>query len=102
RVDKAVPGRLLEHEQQVVVGGDGQVVVADPAELGRLAFEALYQHVVDLIEDSERDRRPDALDASPEEAHGERVHRVTGVHRDRHADTAVHRGDAAARVTAVL
>ena len=40
RVDEAVPGGLLEHEPQVVVGPDGQIVVAHPAKLRGLPFQA--------------------------------------------------------------
>ena len=53
RVDEAVPGRLLEHEPQVVVGADAAVVVANPAELERLPLERLDQHVIDFVEDAQ-------------------------------------------------
>src|SRR5262245_62832050 len=102
RVDEAVPGCLLEHEPEVVVGADGEVVVAHPAELRRLPLEALDEHVVDLVEDAKGYRGRQPLAALAEQAYGQRVHGVAGVHSDRDADAAVHRRHAAPRVAAIL
>src|SRR5215510_12683346 len=69
RMNEAVPGGLLEHEPQVVVRPDGEIVVADPAELRGLAFERFDEQVIDFVEDAQSHNRPQAFAGFAKEAH---------------------------------
>src|SRR5262245_61858270 len=73
-MNEAVPGGLLEHEPQVVVGPDREIVVADPAELRGLAFERLDEQVIDFVEDAQRHNWPQSFAGLAKVAHRERVH----------------------------
>ena len=65
-------------------------------------FQALHEHVIDFVENAERRRGPELLDALAEEAHGKGIHGVAGVHGNGYPDTTMHRGRTAPRVAAVL
>ena len=102
RVNEAVPGRLLQHEPQVVVRPDREIVVAHPAELHGLPLQGLDDHVIDFVEDAQRRHRSEPLAGLAEEAHGERVHGIAGVHGNWNPGAAMHCRDAAPRVAAVF
>ena len=93
---------FLSTSRRVIVGPDREIVVAHPAELHGLAFQRLDEQVVDLIEDAKRRHRSEPLAGLAEQAHGERVHGVAGIHRDRDPGAAMHRGDATPPVAAVF
>ena len=57
-MDAGVPARLLERHPQVVVGCQIGLVVVDPTDLHRLAFDRLADHVLDLAEQPPGQPRP--------------------------------------------
>jgi len=101
-VNEAVPSGLLEHETQIVIRPDREIVVAHPAELHGLPLQGLDEQVVDFVENAQCRRRSDPLAALAKQAHAERVHGVAGVDRNGHPGAAMHRGHAAPRVAAVF
>ena len=67
-----------------------------------MPLEGLNDQVINFLEDPHRGRRPQSLAGLAKQAHGERVHGIAGVHGDWNSRAAMHRGDAASPIAAVL
>src|SRR6266542_1407602 len=83
RKDRRVPARLLEHHEQVIAVLEVEHVVAPPAELDRLALDALASHSLAFLEDAKCEPRPQRRAVVHECAEAEEHEGVADVDRDR-------------------
>ena len=65
-------------------------------------FQGLDDHVIDFIEDAHRHQWSEPLAGLAEQAHGERVHGIAGIHGNWDPRAAMHCRDAAPQVAAVF
>ena len=102
RMNEAVPGGLLQHEPQIVFRLNREIIVPDPSQFDGLPLQTFDEHVIDFVEDAQRHRRAQNLHIPAEKTHGQGVHGVAGVDRNRHPGTAMHGGDTTSQFAAIL
>src|SRR4051812_8808779 len=82
RVNEAVPPGLFEHHEEIVVLGGRAIVIADPAELHRLALDGLERHMIEFIEQPPCELGAEPWQVLAQDADAERIHRIADVERD--------------------
>ena len=102
RAGEGVPGGLVRHHLDVLVGRDVPALLGDPGQLERLTLGGLAHDPRDQPEQPERAAQVEQPHVVEQRLERERQHRVPGVDGERHAELDGERRGMAAQLGAVL